>query len=525
MTNLNTSVRKMPIDAIFYKEADVFFPENTPYGLTYDDVSLATLYSDILPHEANIETQLSDRLQLKVPILSADMDTVTESDMAIAMALHGGLGLIHYNMTARRQIKEVARVKNHVHGLIQDPIKITPDQKIADVLQLIDTKKFSFKTFPVVDNQGKLMGLLPGRMVRERYRSRDVKEAMIYRTEVHTIEGKAIAKNPIATADAFFHEHIGIHKLLVVDEQDRLRGLFTLSDIERITEERRAHMKPARDQNFRLLCGAAVHTPRTPGGEIDKRVLLEHAGQLVDEGVDALAISTAHGHTTGVGTSVRLLRDAFSELTLIAGNVTSAGAVEFLADSGADAIKVGQGPGSICTTRMIAGVGIPQLTALYVASRAASRKKIALIADGGITYSGDIVKALTLADAVICGHLLAGCREAPGKIIEINGKLYKEYRGMGSTDSMKEGSAMRYGHLNLHKKAAAEGIVALKEASGSVNSTLTALIGGIQSGMGYLGVRHLRELKSRVRYIRVTLAGQRESKPHDVTEIKTSQLP
>jgi IMP dehydrogenase len=244
---------------------------------------------------------------------------------------------------------------------------------------------------------------------------------------------------------------------------------------------------------------------------------------MVDRGLDVVAVSTAHGHSSGVGEAVRLIRAAFPGLPIIAGNVTSASGVEFLADAGADVVKIGQGPGSICTTRVVAGVGIPQLTALYVASQAAKAKGVTLIADGGITKSGDLVKALTLAQAVICGGIFAGCPEAPGQIMEINGKLYKQYRGMGSLAAMKAGSAARYGHVasDTNRKAAAEGVEALKEVSGSVDTVLAQLVGGIQSGMGYLGARDLPALRSKARYIRVSHAGLREASPHDVVEIKT----
>jgi IMP dehydrogenase len=330
-----------------------------------------------------------------------------------------------------------------------------------------------------------------------------------------------LGANPIARADKFFTEHPGIHKLLVVDDDDQLRGLFTMSDIERIMQERSAQFKPARDANFRLLCGAAVSATRNAFGELDKKRILEHVSALVERGVDVVAVSTAHGFSKGVGETVKTVRAAFPKLPIIAGNVTSASAVEYLADCGANAIKVGQGPGSICTTRIVAGVGIPQLTALYICSRAAAKKNVSIIADGGITKSGDIVKALTLANGVICGGLLAGCAEAPGQMMEIGGKLYKQYRGMGSLAAMKAGSAARYGHTaDSARKLAAEGVEALKEVSGSVDTILTQLIGGIQSGMGYLGAANLAQLRERARYIRVSPAGQREAGAHDIVEVK-----
>ena len=510
------------IDAACYKAADDFFLEQAGTALTYDDVTLATLYSDILPRDATLETTLAEGLQLQIPIISADMDTVTESRMAIAMASNGGLGLIHYNMPERQQLSEVSRVKNHIHGLIQEPIKVGPDQLIGDVLELIDEKRYSFSTFPVVDQENKLLGLLAGHVVKQRYDARKVSEAMTPRAALHTTRHAELGPNPIATADKFFNDHIGIHKLLVVDEDDRLRGLFTISDIERITQERVAQLKPARDDKFRLLCGAAVSATRNSTGDLDKERITGHVAALVERGVDVVAVSTAHAHSKGVGETVRLIRDRFPHLPIIAGNVTSGAGVEFLAAQGANVVKIGQGPGSICTTRVVAGVGIPQLTALHVASKAAEKNGVTIIADGGITKSGDIVKALTLSHAVICGGLLAGCPEAPGEMVEINGKFYKQYRGMGSLAAMRAGSAARYGHSkDATRKIAAEGIEALKEAAGGLDSVVMQLVGGIQSGMGYMGAATLAQLREKARFIRVTPAGQRESSPHDIVEVKT----
>ncbi|HEX4085961.1 MAG TPA: IMP dehydrogenase [Chthoniobacteraceae bacterium] len=510
------------VDGAFYQAADGFFPTQQGVALTYDDVTLATLYSEILPRDANLETTLAAQLHLQIPIISADMDTVTESRMAIAMALNGGLGLVHYNMPERQQLSEVTRVKYHVHGLIQEPIKVSPDQFIGDVLQLIEERHFSFSTFPIVDEKERLLGLLPGHVVRPRYASRKVAEAMMPRESVQTIPERELKPDPIARADKFFNEHIGIHKLLVVDDEDRLRGLFTLSDIERISQEKAAPLKPARDSQFRLVCGAAVSATRNSTGELDQARISRHVGALVERGVDVVAISTAHGFSKGVGETVRLIRNEFPDLPIIAGNVTSGEGVEYLAKCGANAIKVGQGPGSICTTRIVAGVGIPQLTALYVCGKAAAETGVSIIADGGIAKSGDIVKALTLSHAVICGGLLAGCPEAPGQIMEINGKLYKQYRGMGSAAAMKAGSAARYGHTrDATRKVATEGVEALKEVSASLDSVMTQLVGGVQSGMGYMGAANLPELRRRARFARITPAGQRESAPHDIVEVKT----
>ncbi len=515
---------KAPRIEDYYQSADLFFLNNLPVGLTYDDVSLATLYSDVLPRQTTLATSLSASLELQIPIISSDMDTVTESKMAIQMALNGGLGLIHYNMSDEKQVREVTRVKNHIHGFIQEPIKVAPDQKIGEVMERIADRGYGFSTFPVVDAANKLLGLLPGRVVKARYAERLVSEAMSPRDQVYTLTEKEITKDPIKVADEFFTNHMGIHKLLVVDDEDRLRGLFTLSDIERIDAESHQSVKPARDSHFRLMCGAAISAHRTADGELDRDRILGHVSKLVEEGVDAVAVSTAHGFSKGVGDAIRMLRSEFADLTLIAGNVTSAEGVEFLADAGANTIKIGQGPGSICTTRIVAGVGIPQMTALYCASLAAKKRGVAILADGGIAKSGDMVKALTLADGVMCGSLLAGCNEAPGQIIEINGKLYKQYRGMGSSAAMKDGSAARYGHdrKDVATKAAAEGIEALKESVGSLSGVLRELVGGIQSGMGYLGAANLEQLRKNARYIRVSPAGQKESAPHDVITVKTS---
>ena len=374
-----------------------------------------------------------------------------------------------------------------------------------------------------MDEKGALVGLLSGHVVKPRYAGKRVSEALTPRSQVHTVTRKELGTDPIAIADKFFTEHLGIHKLLVVDEEDRLHGLITMSDVERITQERKAQFKPARDSQFRLVCGAAVSATRNAFGELDRDRILNHVAALVERGIDVVAVSTAHGHSKGVGDTVRVVRDAFPKLPIIAGNVTSAAGVEYLADCGANIVKVGQGPGSICTTRVVAGVGIPQMTALYVCSKAAAEKKVSILADGGITKSGDIVKALTLAQGVICGGMFAGCTESPGEVVEIGGKLYKQYRGMGSLSAMKAGSAARYGHdkADTTRKVAAEGVEALKEACGPVDRVLASLIGGIQSGMGYLGAENLGQLREKARYIRVSPAGQREAAPHDVVELKT----
>ena len=505
----------------FYQNADAFFSSERGTALTYDDVSLATNFSEILPRDANLETSLSQKIGLKIPIISSDMDTVTEYEMAIAMASAGGMGIIHYNMPYREQVSQVARVKYHINGLLPNPITVTPDIYIGDVLDLIDEKGYKFQTFPVTETDGTLAGLLSSRVVKERYRHIKVSDAMDTADKVLTLSEAEITPDPIGVADKFFSNHLGINKLLVVDNDNKLKGLVSISDIERIMSEKQSVLKPARDSDFRLLVGAAISTVWKSDGTLDKDAILEHVSNLKAERVDAIAVSAAHGHSTGIGQVVRLLRDEFDDLTIIAGNVTSASGVEYLADCGADAIKIGQGPGSICTTRVVAGVGIPQLSALYSASKGAEKKGVRIIADGGITKSGDIVKAMTLSDCVMLGGLLAGSREAPGEIIEINGTLYKQYRGMGSLSAMKKGSAARYGHdkKDTARKLTAEGIEGMKEVRGSVVNILAEMAGGLQSGMGYNGAKDLSDLKQKARFVRISSAGMKESAPHDVIEV------
>lgn len=505
----------------FYKNSDEFFRAQRDIALTYDDVSLATNYSEVLPRFANLETHLSDNLKLHLPIISSDMDTVTEHDMAIAMALNGGMGIIHYNMPLKEQVSQVTRVKYHINGLLTNPITISDSLYISDVLRLIEEKGYKFRTFPVIHKDGKLAGLLNKRVVKERYHHLSVKEAMTPLDEVYTVKEKQIKANPIDTADRFFNDHLGINKLIVVDDDNHLKGLIALSDIEKIIEDSHSTHKAARDSDFRLVVGAAISTVWKEDGTLDRDAIIGHVSNLAAEKVNAIAVSTAHGHSMGVGETVKLLRSEFKDLTLIAGNVTSASGVEYLADCGADAIKIGQGPGSICTTRIVAGVGVPQLSALYVAAQGAKKKGVRIIADGGITKSGDMVKALTQSDAVILGSLLAGAREAPGEIIEINGKLYKQYRGMGSISAMKKGSAARYGHDKKDKtrKLTAEGVEGMKEVRGPVANLLAEYAGGIQSGMGYLGAATLPQLKKNARFVRISSAGMKESAPHDIIEI------
>ena len=357
----------MHLDDVFYKKADDFFAANAGTGLTYDDVSLATCFSDVLPRMTRLDTTISDRIALSLPIMSADMDTVTESTMAIAMALHGGIGMIHYNMTNADQVAKVRRVKTYIHGMIDRPATVPADLTVGDVLEMIERNDYNFSTFPVTDAKGKLLGLLRGGVVKSRHAAHKVSDVMIPREQVLTIQEKDLGGDPIATADRIFLEHIGTNKILVVDAKDHLRGLFTLSDIERIRDESGTDaIRPSRDENFRLRCGASVAVPRYPDGRVNYDALNAHVADLVGAGADAVIISTAHGHSAGVGECVRFVRDHFKDLTIIAGNVTSGEGVEFLAEAGADSVKIGQGPGSICSTRIVAGVG----TVCFVQCRA-----------------------------------------------------------------------------------------------------------------------------------------------------------
>ena len=503
-------------DADYYQSADAFFAANRPVGLTFDDVSLATRFSEILPKDADPTTALSEQVTLPIPVLSSDMDTVTESRMAIAMALNGGLGLIHYNMPAREQVKEVARVKRHIHGLIQDPITVHPDQYVGDVLDLIESKNFDFRTFPVVDGDGKLVGLLSGSTVRERYRSKTVAEAMSPRSRIHTVDDSALSSDPIKAADDFFTQHVGIHKMIVVDDQDHLRGLATFSDVERINSEANARRRAARDAEFRLIVGAALSPIRLPDGSLDRDRITDHVGQMVDEAIDCVAISVAHGHSAGVGDMVRLVREVFPDLTIIAGNVTSAAGVEYLADCGANAIKVGQGPGSICTTRMVAGVGVPQLTAIMDCVAAAG--DVPIIADGGIKFSGDFAKAIAAgASCAMVGSMIAGTDESPGEVVLYQGRSFKSYRGMGSMGAMARGSADRYFQKDAASdKLVPEGIEGQVPYKGSAGNVLHQLVGGLRAAMGYTGCATVGEMRRNCSFVKITGAGLKESHVHDV---------
>jgi len=506
------------LDEIAYLGRDAFFMRELQNGtaLTFNDVTLATNYSEVLPRQADVSTQLH-RLLLPTPIISADMDTVTDSRMAIAMAQNGGMGIIHYNMPPEEQVRQVTQVKHYVHGVIDQPISVNPTDTIGDVMKM----KKDFGTFPVVDKKGKLVWLIWSSVLQDIHSDRPVSEAMTRRNDILTITSEELWDDPIETAKRFFTEHIGKNKLLIVDTDDRLKGLITLSDVQRITRETWQN-KMAQDNEHRLLVGAALPLWSQSDGSMDTDKLSAHLESLVWSGVDAIAISSAHAHTRNIGEVIQLVRSLYENITIIAGNVTTAKGVKFLADAGANVIKVGQWPGSICTTRTVAGVGIPQLTAVYIASKAAEQSGVQIIADGGITQSWDIVKAFAAgANAVMLGGLLGSADEAPGEIFEINGKSYKSYRGMGSTAAMRAGSAARYGHQegSVGQKVAPEGISAMKPASWPVSWTLSNLVWGVQSWMWYLWAMSISEISEKARFIRITGAGMDESRTHDVTEV------
>lgn len=517
---MNPQRTAQEIDDIFYLPADQFFPAQKE-AITYADVSLATHFSRVLPGDTDPTTQLTESIRLATPIISADMDTVTGHDMAIAMALAWGIGILHSNFKPEEQIKAVGRVKHAMHGVIEDPITITPEKNIGDIIDLIETKQYTFKTFPVVDKAGTLIGLLSSDAVKPRHATRGVSEVMKPLGEIKTVPENEMQKNPIRRAEQFFTEYVGINKLLIIDEKWKLKGLVTASDIERITQESSSLLKPTTDSKHRLSVWATLYLFRNWHGELDRKKILSHTEMLVERWVDIVALSSAHAHTESMGDAIAMVRKEFPHLPIMAGNVTSAQGVDFLAKKWANTIKIGQGPGAICTTRVVAWVGIPQMTALYVASQIARQIGVTLVADGGITGSWDMVKALaTWGDAVMVGSLLAGCIESPWEVItDGQWRKFKVYRGMGSVEAMKAGSAARYGQRNTDKqrKLTPEGVVGKKPFIWPVSDVMWQFLGGIQSGMGYHGARTLEELRNTARYTRVSPGGQTEAKPHDLS--------
>jgi IMP dehydrogenase len=464
-------------------------------GLTFDDVLLIPGYSEILPKDVTVTTQLTPSIFLNIPLLSAGMDTVTESAMAIAMARQGGIGIIHKNMTDEQQAEEVDRVKRSQNVVISNPFHLSPDKLVSEANELM--AKYKISGVPVTEN-GRLVGIITNRDIRfETDHSKTIREVMTSENLVTA----PINTNLEQAQDILMRYKI--EKLPLVDENQQLCGLITIKDIEKAIRFPNA----AKDNKGRLLAGAAVGT----GADTMERVsALYHAR------VDVIVVDTAHGHSKGVIDTVRQIKKTFPDLQLIAGNVATGEGTEALIRAGADAIKVGIGPGSICTTRVIAGVGVPQISAIYNCAEAAKPFGIPIIADGGIKYSGDIVKALAAgAQTCMLGSLFAGCDESPGATELYHGRRYKVYRGMGSIGAMKRGSKDRYFQDDV-QKLVPEGIEGRVAYNGPLADTVFQLIGGLRAGMGYCGVGSLEALRQHAKFMRITSAGLRESHPHDV---------
>lgn len=471
-------------------------------SLTFDDVLITPRYSEVLPSEVDVSTMLTREIRLNIPILSAAMDTVTESEMAISMARQGGVGIIHRNLSPKDQAREVDRVKRSESGMIVDPITIGPEQKISDALEIM--RRYRISGVPVTVN-GYLKGILTNRDLRfVEDLDRKVEEVMTSENLVTVDE-----KIEIEESKALLHQY-RIEKLLVVDKENRLKGLITIKDIQK------AIMYPnsVKDAMGRLRVGAAVGV----GPDTEERV-----AALVKRGVDVIVVDTSHGHSKNVIETVRDVKRNFGDIQVMAGNVATAEAVEDLVKAGADGVKLGVGPGSICTTRIVAGVGVPQITAILECAKAAERLGVPLIADGGIKFSGDITKALAAgANSVMIGGLLAGTDESPGEMVLYQGRSYKSYRGMGSLEAMREGSRDRYGqHEGVSEhKLVPEGIVGMVPAKGPLAGLVHQLVGGLKAGMGYVGARTLADLKERATFIQITAAGLKESHVHDVVITK-----
>jgi len=476
-----------------------------PIALTFDDVLLLPSFSDVLPDEVEVGTCLGRDIRLSTPLLAAAMDTVTEGRMAIAMAREGGLGIIHKNLTVEQQAAEVEQVKRAMTGVIQDPVTVSPHVSLGEARDLMRRRGIS--GLPVVDSN-RLVGILTDRDVRfERDVARKVGAVMTTGEALVTCRP---GTSPEAAGDLMqIHK---IEKLLVTAADGTLCGLITFKDLMAA----RLHPHAARDGRGRLRCGAAVGV----GKDRDAR-----AEALVAAGVDLLVVDTAHGHSAGVLRSARALRDRYPELTLVIGNIATADAAEACIEAGADVVKVGIGPGSICTTRVVAGTGVPQLTAIAECARVASKKGVSVIADGGIKSSGDVAKAFAAgADAVMIGSMFAGTDEAPGEMVLFQGRAYKSYRGMGSVDAMRAGSSDRYFQdgQTESRKLVPEGIVGRVPHRGPLTDTLHQLVGGLRAAMGYSGAKDIATMKEKARFVRMTSAGLRESHVHDVTITKES---
>ena len=473
-------------------------------GLTFDDVLLIPAYSEVLPREVCVKSRFSRNITLNIPIVSAAMDTVTEAPMAIAIAREGGIGVIHKNMTIAEQAAQVRRVKRAENGMIYDPITITREQTVGDALALMKENKIG--GIPVVDENMMLVGIVTNRDLRfQKDMSRHIDEVM-------TSKNLVTITNPDREDVTEVLLHNKIEKLPVVDDNGRLVGLITYKDITKVQD----YPNACKDSKGRLRVAAGI------GITADA---MDRVAALVAEDVDAVVLDSAHGHTKGVVSLLKKIKATYPALDVVVGNIATAEAARFLVENGVDGIKVGIGPGSICTTRIIAGVGVPQLTAIFDASSAVRGSGVAVIADGGLRYSGDIVKALAAGgDCVMCGSMFAGTEESPGETIIYNGRKFKAYRGMGSIDAMKAGSKDRYfqdGEINTNKLVP-EGIVGRVPFKGSLSETVYQLVGGLKAGMGYCGARDIETLK-RALFIRVTSNGVVENHPHDITI--TSETP
>ena len=466
-------------------------------ALTFDDLLLVPQHSQILPKDAILKTRLSRRIELNIPLVSAAMDTVTESGTAIALALEGGIGVIHKNLSIADQAREVRKVKKAESRIIDDPVTVTPDLTLAEVRQLM--AKSGYSGFPVVDSEGRLVGMLTNRDVR-------------FETQMNKLVSDVMTKTPVigragisyADAREILHRE-KIEKLPLIDENHKLVGLITFRDIENVGK----HPNAAKDHRGRLLCAAAI------GVGPDR---LDRAAALVEAGVDLLALDTAHGHSAGVIRAVAEIKARFPDVDVSAGNIATAEAVKALVDAGADVVKVGIGPGSICTTRVVAGIGVPQATAVAMCAEEAHRHDIPVIADGGIKFSGDLVKAMALgASSVMVGGMLAGTEECPGDVVYYQGRSYKVYRGMGSLSAMKSGSKDRYFQDDYEpEKLVPEGVEGRVPYKGPLSKVVYQLMGGLKAGMGYCGARTIPELWERATFVQITDSGLRESHVHDV---------
>ncbi len=474
-------------------------------GLTYDDVLLVPAYSEVLPREVNIQSKFTKNITINVPIVSAAMDTVTESRMAIAMAREGGIGVLHKNMTIEQQALKVRKVKRAESGMIMDPVTLPLESVVRDAKASM--KEHSIGGIPIVDDKNKLIGIVTNRDLRfEKNDDRPIADVMTSENLVTVGEGTSLQQ-----AEVILQEN-KIEKLPVINDKDELVGLITFRDITKLTQKPIAN----KDQYGRLRVAAAI------GVTADA---VDRAGALVNAGVDAIIIDTAHGHTKGVVGILKNVKKSFPELEVVVGNIATAEAAKYLVEAGADAVKVGIGPGSICTTRVVAGVGFPQFSAVLEVSAALKGTGVPVIADGGIRYTGDIPKALAAgADTVMLGSLLAGTKESPGETIIYEGRKFKSYRGMGSVEAMKQGSKDRYFQdvEDDIKKLVPEGIVGRVPYKGELVESMHQFIGGLRAGMGYCGAKDIATLKENGRFVKITSSGIHESHPHNVTITKES---